>query len=288
MFIPQNIREYINNPMGRGSSVIMNRDQVRLFLDDKYERLLKKFGDFKYEIYTYGDSYFYHFIIPSESRRRNTYDVVVQFVNSEEPDEDFSGDTHLKRYHIKLFSNCPSFTYTYAYVYNEYGRMVDMLQSKYSDTTLTNPPTTRNPGEIASFEKSTYYACKFIVTHSVLMDKKYIEKHASNDIKKMLKDIRNTDDVMREINKENRRLEREGGNEGYVNIRKKTLKGSIYNTKTNKTAGVDKNSPAKRALKQERVTAKQNNVIKPKKNTTHVVKPKAKIKPVKRTTSKKK
>jgi len=210
---------------------------------------------------------------------------VVQFINSEDPKEDFSNDPNLMRYHVKLFSNCPSFTFTYGYVYSEYDKMVDVLQSKLSDNILSSPPTQRNPGEIASFEKSTYYGCKFLKEHRILLTKLYIEKNASKDIKKLVSAVRNSDTVMREIAKENARLDREGGNEGYTNLRRKTIKGSVMNTKPNKTAGVDKDSTQKRAIK----TARKNttNVVKPKKNTTNVVKPKAKIKPTKSTTKKK-
>jgi hypothetical protein len=277
----------MDNPMGKGSSVIMNRDQIKVFLDGRYDALIKKFGDFKFNIYSYKGSYFYHFIIPSESQRRNTYDVVVQFVNSDDPTEDFSGDATLKRYHVKLFSNCPSFSFTYAYVYNEDGRMVDMLQSKYSDVMLTNPPSTRNPGEIASFEKSTYFACKFISEHRTIIDKAYIKRHSSTDIKAMREKIRNTDTVMKEIAKENKRLEREGGNEGYVKVKKKTIKGTVADKGISKAAGVDKDSSTKRAIRQERKSSGTTNVVKAKRNTTHVTKPKPKIKATKSTVKKK-
>lgn len=286
MFIPQNISEFLDNPMGKGSSVIMNRAQVKEYLNQKYAMLIDKFGDFKVTVYTHNNSYYYHIIIPSESQRRNTYDVVVQFVNSDDPKEDFSNDGNLMRHHIKLFSNCPSFTYTYAYVYSEYDKMVDVLQTKFSDTVLTNPPTQRNPGEISSFEKSTYYACKFLKEHRTLLTKLYIGKNASPAIKTLVKNVRNSDTIMKEIAKEDERVKREGGNEGYVKLRKKTIKGSVMNTKPIKTAGVDKSTPAKTALKNKRkaegttsvVQPKKNatNVIKPKKNHTNVVKPKSK------------
>ena len=285
MFIPQNLNEFLDNPMGKGSSVIMNRDQVKLYLDEKYKLLIDKFGDFEVTIYMHNGSFYYHVIIPSESRRRNTYDIVVQFVNSDDPKEDFSNDPTLKRYHVKLFSNCPSFTFTYAYVYSEYDKMVDVLQSKYKDVILTNPPSQRNPGEISSFEKSTYYACKFLKEHKSMLIKQYINQHASKDIRKLVSVVRNSDTIMKEIDKENARLQREGGNEGYTNIRRKTIKGSVFNTKPNKTAGVDKDTAQKRAIKNQRKNT--TNVIKPKKNSTNRITPKAKIKPTKSTTKKK-
>ena len=275
MFIPQTLHDFIDNPMGKGSTVIMNRLQVRSYLDAKYDMLIKKFGDFKYTIYTDGSSYYFHFIIPSESKRRNTYDVVVKFMNSPFPDEDFSGAKSVKDYYIQLFSNCPSFTFTYAYVYKEYDRGISILYNKFRDENLNNSPVTRNPGEIISYEKSTYYACKFLIHHKSILDKSHLKTFAINDMKRLIQAVRTTDTVMKEIEKENNRLRNGEGNKGYVNIRKKTIKGSVYDTKTNKTAGVDKNSAAKDALKRERKS--NTHVVQPKSKVSGTIKPKPKI-----------
>lgn len=265
MFIPQDLADFVDNPMGRGSTVIMNRMQVRSYLNARYNTLISKFGDFKYTIYTDGnDSYFFHFIIPSESQRRNNYDVVIQFINSPFNDEDFSGANNIRNYYIKLFSNCPSFTYTYAYVYKEYDRGIPMLYDKFRDETLSSNPITRNPGEIISYEKSTYYACKFLLEHKMVLNKSHLSKFASTDIQKMVKNIRTTDTIMKEIDKENNRLKREKGNKGFVKLRKKTIKGSVYDTKVNKSAGVDKNTPAKNRIKQDRKAKAQSHIITPK------------------------
>lgn len=278
MYISQTLAEFLNNPMGKGSSVIVHRDQIRQYLDLKYDSLIRKFGDFEVKIYTHNDSYFYHLIIPSESQRRNTYDVVIQFVNDDSGKNNFSGDSTLKRYFIKLFSNSPSFTYTYAYVVNEYDCMVDQLQTKYPDVVLTNPPTTRNPGEILSYEKSTYYACKFLNEHRSLLDKSYIGRHSKSGIKDLIKEVRDTDKITLEIEKEKRRLEREGGNEGYVKLRKKSIKGkSVFDTRINKDAKVDKTNAEKDKIKRELHTSRKRETSK-KSSTTNVIRPKPKIK----------
>ena len=291
MYISQNMADFLNNPMGKGSSVILNRQQVRDYLDLKYQALLDKFGDFKVKIYTHKDTFLYHVIIPSESQRRNNYDVVVQFVKPETDNRgqniNVENDRNISRYHIKLFSNSPSFTYTYAYVYNDYGCMVDQLQSKYPDDVLMNAPTTRNPGEIASYEKSTYYACKYLSTHRLMLDKKFIEHHTVGNLRDLIKVVRNTDTITLEIEKEKRRLEREGGNAGYKKLRKKTIKGSVYDTKMIKTPAVDKNTGAKQALKNQRkIEAKRSSPAT--NHTTNVIKPKPKIKARKSTVQKKK
>lgn len=289
MFKAQTLAGFLDNPMGKGSSVIMNRNQIKEFLNNRYDSLINKFGNFKCTPYVVGGSYFFHLIIPSESERRNTYDVVVEFVDlvQDETDTLHATDKSLKNYKIRLFSNCPSFTFTYAYVYNEYGIMVNELQNKYKDENLTGAPSTRNPGEIVSFEKSTYFACRFLAKHPFMLDKAYAEKFKNTDIKKLIKAVRDTDTIMLEIKKEEKRLEREGGNKGFVKVSKTTKRGKVYGTKLNKDAGVDRTSQKKEALKKENKTTHKTNVIKPKKNTTNIIKPKAKIKPTRKTTKKK-
>lgn len=288
MYKLQTLNGFLDNPMGKGSSVIMNRNQIKEFLNNRYELLINKFGDFKTSVYVYNKSYYFHIIIPSESQRRNTYDIVIQFVDVPYEEEvSHESDKTLKNYKIKVFSNCPSFVFTYAYVCNEYGIMVDELQGKYRDENLTGPPVTRNPGEIVSFEKSTYFACRFLSTHPFMLEKSYIERHSSNNMKALITSVRDIDKIMLEIKKEERRLEREGGNVGFTKLKKKSLNDKRFNTKINKDAGVNTTNPKKEQLKKENKASNRTNIIKPKKNATHVVRPKAKIKPTRSTTKKK-
>ena len=114
MFKAQTLAGFLDNPMGKGSSVIMNRNQIKEFLNNRYDSLINKFGNFKCTPYVVSGSYFFHLIIPSESERRNTYDVVVEFVDlvQDETDTLHETDKSLKNYKIRLFSNCPSFTFT--------------------------------------------------------------------------------------------------------------------------------------------------------------------------------
>jgi hypothetical protein len=253
--------------MGKGSSVIMSRNYIIQDLDARYAKLIDKHGDFKVSIVMHNHSYFYHIIIPSESDRENTYDVVIQFVDD---DKNYSNDRNIRRYIIKLFSNCPSFTFTYAYVYNEYNCLVPELQSKFNDDVLQNPPSTRNPGEIISFEKTTYFACKFLSNHKSMLDKTYINIHGSRNIRELIAKVRNTDTIMVEIGKEKSRLQRL--NSGTKGPNKKiSVKSNI-----NKIAGVDKLTSDKVTLRgQRKVEAKSK--IRPSNNKTNVIKPKKKI-----------
>lgn len=206
MFMPQSLREYLDNPMGKGSTAILNRQLIKDDLNNRYKKLLDK-KKFIYTIYQDGHDYFFHFLIPSESERDNTYDVVIQFTMGE---DNFMSDVNLNRYYLKFFSNCPSFVYTFTYVYNDYDLLIDFLKTKYTDKVLEDNPVVRNPGEIISYEKSVYFACKYLDDHKLLLNKislsTQIKKHPK---KTLLAEVRESDKIMLEIKKEEKRLKDE-------------------------------------------------------------------------------
>lgn len=205
MFMPQTIEEYLENPMGKGSTAISNRTLIKNDLDSRYQKLLDRYKDFYCKCYYEFSDIYIHVKIPSESERENTYDVVIQFIASE---KEVLNDINLNRYTFKVFSNCPSFTYTYAYVYNDYDMIIDFLKNKYSNVVLRDNPIVKNPGEIINFEKSIYFACKYIYTNK----SKFLNKAALSLISTRInkqqfsKTIRNTDAIELEIKKENAKL----------------------------------------------------------------------------------
>ena len=207
MFLPQSLEDYLDSPMGKGSTAVMNKQLIKKDLDSRYEKLLKDNKDFKHKIYTDGSDYYFHFEIPSESERENTYDVVIQFTMGE---DNFKMDPTLKRYYLKFFSNCPSFTYTFAYAYNDNDLLIDFLGNKYDDIVLTNNPVVRNPSEIISFEKSTYFACKYLSEHKTLLNKIAISATVRRLTSlNLIRDVRSSATISREIKKETQRIKEE-------------------------------------------------------------------------------
>lgn len=268
MFILQNIREFIDNPMGKGSTAIPSRHLIKEDLNRRFEELTNN-KDKKIEltIYRDGDEYYFHFLIPSESKeRRNTYDVVLHFTLGEDG-KDFASDRNLNRYFVKFFSNSPGFIYTYAYTFNLYGLLIESLANKYNKIVLEHPPVTRNPGEIISYEKTTYFACYYL-----LKNPKYLDKSTINLIAKPYKEevlnkkIRNEDKIKLEIAQEKRRVEREKKEE------EKKLKGLIRSDK-----GVGKLPRRHDIEKVKKVTAinkiKPKAKITPKKSSINKIKP---------------
>lgn len=236
MFILQTLHDFVNNPMGRGSNAIPSRNLIRGDLDNRFDLLFqtyekdtqpksrlspmltgKKEVDKKkkisLDIYRDNEEYYFHFKIPSEGPdRRNTYDVVFHFTYGDE--KELVNDKNLSRYYVKFFSNSPSFTYTFAYAFNLYGLFVEQLAGKFRHEVLSNPPITRNPGEIISYEKTTYFAARYL-----LIEKRYLNKVTINAMAKpfkaedFAKKIRNTDKIEFEIKQEDRRVQKEKDDE---------------------------------------------------------------------------
>lgn len=200
MYALSTIQEFLDNPMGKGSNAIMSRKLIYDDLKHRYDKLLeRKNNQFNVQVMKDKTDYYVMVTVPSETERTNTYDVVVQFTPPETNGELVAKEGSLKNYHIKLFSNSPSFTYTYAYAFNQYGLMTDHLKKKFDGSVLNEAPTTRNPSEIIGYEKSTVFALLHIL-HLQLLPKAKIDKMAKKFDKDLLvKTIRNDDKIRIEI-----------------------------------------------------------------------------------------
>jgi hypothetical protein len=273
MFILQTLREFVDNPMGKGSNAIPGRQLIQNDLRNRLELLLSK-PDKKISvtIYSYGQSYFFHLIIPSENtKRRNTYDVVLHFI----PSEGATEHKNLNQYYVKFFSNSPSFTYTYAYAFNLNGLFVEELAGKFDERVFENPPVTRNPGEIVSYEKTIFFACQHILNNA----SKYMVKSAIELIAKkfnkdeFLKKIRHTETIEREIQRENNRIKREEEEEK----RKSKKDTSSKNRSSNKTTGITKRtatSTSRQSKDDDLVKFMDKGKIKPRKSSISRIRPK--------------
>lgn len=176
MFIRQTLFDFMDNPMGRGSNALSSRKLIQSDLNSRFDVILKN-KKIDFVIYRLKDlsRIYFHFKIPSEKLTRdNTYDVVLCF---SVPEDDASRikDSSIKRYEMTFFSNSPSFTYTYAYASNLYGLLIPELASKYEKIVLKSPPITRNPAEVINYEKTTYFAMRYLVLNANLLQKTIIE-----------------------------------------------------------------------------------------------------------------
>ena len=107
------LKDFLTNPSGKGDTAL-NTKALTSILDSKYNKLLeKKERLIKCDIYKVlsKEIYYIHLIIPTETERDNTYDVVIELSDLEGAHK---RDTSIVNYEARFFSNTPSFAYTYA------------------------------------------------------------------------------------------------------------------------------------------------------------------------------
>lgn len=154
------IHDLLTNPTGANTSFMASRKRIIESLNDKYERLLKNNrGRFRYQAFKSKNKIIFHFKIPSETYEKLTYDIVLMFDPLDSITEE---ERTIGNYHLKLFSNSPDFTFTYTYVLKKENRIIGFLNNRYNRKALKDEPKEKNPVQVYGFEKSCYYACKYI------------------------------------------------------------------------------------------------------------------------------
>ena len=109
--------DYINNPMGRDNAVMSNREMYRNHYMNKFNALMvRERGKFDYTLYKDKDNFIIHIKVPSETVKDFYYDVVIYFYPK---DKAVLSQKVLDRYHVKFYSNDPSFVYTFAYAFEK-------------------------------------------------------------------------------------------------------------------------------------------------------------------------
>lgn len=117
----------------------------------KYQTVYKNFSR-QFSVTTLKDKSSFYFLVkvPSSSFKKNAlaYDVIIEVINAKG-----SGDNIFDK-PIRVFSNSPSFVFTYAYVFNKHGLLIPWLKNKYSKKILDNVPVSRNPKQELELDQS--------------------------------------------------------------------------------------------------------------------------------------
>lgn len=152
----QTISEFMMSPFGIYSSMEKN---------NKYEALYENFVKSN-KIYIAGftnieDSYYVHIKIPSESQKdgKYEYDVVIRFFTDKPA---LRAGTSLRAYYMQFFSNSPGFIYRYAALYKKEDYLIKALYDKLDPEYSNVMPTKTNADMELSYDKSIYFACKFL------------------------------------------------------------------------------------------------------------------------------
>lgn len=256
-----NIREYLDNPMGKGA-IIPGKQAIITDYNARFDKLLEN-NKFSIKIYNDKDVYYFHVIQESESERENDYDIVVMFYPKDKTNK---AEDSVINYEVSFFSNCPSFTYTYAYAYNKAGLLIDILKKKYDDKILSMRPVVKNPNNMVNFEKSLYFACKYILYDPKYTSKAYL-KSASQKFGKrnFIQTIRTSAMIEYEIQRQNKMLQEKKRKEA-----RKNKKPAPYNTnkmKKENSANVVNYIKPKKSTVQDKSKSSVN-TIKAKKSTS--------------------
>lgn len=116
-------------------------------------------------IYKDRNSYVFRVRIPSEKNFKYKtdifYDTIIEFYPLPGTKQD--EDKKIDQYGMRVFSNCPSFTFVFTYTYNKMGSLYRKIPVKlYDERALKEPPKTTNPYRLPGIEKSIFYSLRKI------------------------------------------------------------------------------------------------------------------------------
>lgn len=174
------IKDFLNNPGGKGNAAL-NIKSVKEGFTARYEKIVKNID---YQIFLVKKDVYILVNIPS-SVQGIKYDILVKFTETSK-----SAGTSIADYDMKLFSNSPSFLYTYAYAYDKQGLFLTDCKRKLSAQMLKDIAKSKNPYGILSYDFSIFAALHFIVSNDYLsLDtiNQYGKKVNKTDVLKLVK-----------------------------------------------------------------------------------------------------
>ena len=155
----QTLDEFLRAPFGRqdlGPKIQEYQSKYSIYLRDNKIRLVA---------YTEVEgAYYLHVTVPSESAKEESYryDVVLRFFATA---DDVKREGSLRNYYVQFFSNSPSFIYKYAVLYKRHGALIEFLYSKLNPEYADTLPEKTNQSLEISFDKSIYFAAKYLSQH---------------------------------------------------------------------------------------------------------------------------
>ena len=134
------------------------------------------------------DNYFILVKIPSESNTEYKsdkifYDVIIEL---SPPNKSYLSNESVRDYDVRVYSNCPSFTYTFTYVYYKKDALIKMPKGAYTRKALSKAPKVRNPLLLFGIEKTLWFAICYIDKNK-LFKRSNLEALVKDDSK--LKDL---------------------------------------------------------------------------------------------------
>lgn len=149
------IKEFLNNPGGKGSAAL-NIKATKDKFTEKYDKICKKISHKTFKV----DKDIYILVNIPSSVEGIFYDVLLKFEKTKKS----TGDT-ITDMRMELFSNSPSFLYTYAYAYMKQKVFIKECKKKLSSKMLSDVAKTRNPYGVLSYDFSIFAALFYIINN---------------------------------------------------------------------------------------------------------------------------
>lgn len=232
------LSEFLENPVGKGDASIPNKTLIMGALSGKFDNLINspKGAAIKMRIYrnATSDEYWFWLVIPTETQRDNTYDIVFHFFDREKRHR---RDLSIAKYDFQVFTNTPSFAYTYAYVYQQAGLLIPELADRLGREPITQSPDVRNRNQNIMYDKYIYFAARYILESkkmnrvtaemvSKYYDEKYLKSHIRT-LSQIMEEYKKAEDKLK---KKKKASENHGGDRaGLPKVRKTTDIGSTVN-----------------------------------------------------------
>jgi hypothetical protein len=161
-------------PFNKGFSAL----QIKLVMNDLVFRYIKNIQN-KIKIRTFVENnvYFIYAKIPSESGSEYPdsppihYDVILQLTP---PNKAAIAWTDIREYDAKVYSNIPSFVFTFNYVYHFKRALINLPGDYYTHKAMQEKPKVRNPLNLLGIEKSLWFTV-YHLDYNRLFKKRYID-----------------------------------------------------------------------------------------------------------------
>lgn len=182
------IKEFLNNPAGKGSS-ILNINATKSQYIERYDKIVKKIS---HRVFLVKKDIYFLINIPS-SVEGIKYDIVVRF----QPTSKSTGESIVDM-NMQIFSNSPSFLYTYAYAYDKQKLFLREFKRKLSSKMLNDIAKTKNPYGVLSYDFSVFSALHYIVVNDYLKISTLESIGEKGTLSTILRLVKNADDLQKD------------------------------------------------------------------------------------------
>jgi hypothetical protein len=154
-------------PFNKGFSAL----QIKLVMNDLVYRYTQNVREkMKIRVFKEHDDYFVYAKIPSESNDEYPdsapihYDVIIQLIP---PNKAAIAWDNIREYDAKVFSNIPSFVFTFNYVYHHKRALINLPSSYYTQRAILEKARVRNPLNLFGIDKSLWFTIYYLDEHRI-------------------------------------------------------------------------------------------------------------------------